>query len=195
MVPYKIFYTKGVGVHKDKLVAFELALRDAGIQKLNLVNVSSIFPPNCKIISREEGVKLLNPGQITFCVMARAESNEPNRLMAASIGLALPADKNSYGYLSEHHSFGETGEKSGEYAEDLAATMLGSTLGIEVDPNSAWEEREQAYKASEQVIKTTHVVQSAEGNKVGLWTAVVAAAVFLPPPQEIQIYEENNKNT
>lgn len=180
MVPAKLFLTKGVGVHKDKLASFESALRNAGIEKCNLVYVSSILPPNCKIISKEEGLKLLKPGQIAFCVMARMESNEPNRLMASSIGVAVPKEIDKhYGYLSEHHCFGETAKKAGDYAEDLAASMLATTLGIEFDPDTAWEEREQVYKASGQIFKTTSICQSAEGNKNGLWTTVIAAAVLL----------------
>src|SRR3989344_5078188 len=136
-VPAKIFFTKGVGVHKDALAAFESALRDAGIEKYNLVYVSSILPPNCKIIPKEEGLKDLKAGQILFVVMARSETNEPNRLIASSIGIAIPKNSENYGYLSEHHSYGETAKKSGEYAEDLAATMLASTLGIEFDPDTA----------------------------------------------------------
>jgi len=120
-VPTKIFFTKGVGRHKDYLQSFELALRDAKIEKCNLVTVSSIFPPGCKRIPTDEGLKLLQPGQITFAVMARNATNEPNRLIAASIGVAQPAESSTYGYLSEHHPFGETDEKAGEYAEDLAA--------------------------------------------------------------------------
>ncbi len=178
-IPTKMFYVKGVGVHKDMLASFELALRDAGIQKCNLVKVSSIFPPKCKIISKDEGIKLLKPGQITFCVMARNETNEPNRLISASIGLAIPKSEENYGYLSEHHACGETDERSGEYAEDLAATMLATTLGVEFDPNQAWEEREQIYKTSGHIFKTTHISQSAEGNKNSLWTSVLAAAIFI----------------
>jgi len=179
MVPKKVFFVKGSGVNKDRLASFEAALREAGIEKCNLVYVSSILPPNCKIVSKEEGVKQLSPGDITFCVMARTDTSEPNRLISSSIGVASPSDNSHYGYLSEHHGFGETREKTGEYAEDLAATMLATTLGIEFDPNQAWEEREQIYKASGHFFKTTHVVQSAEGNKNGLWTTVIAAAVFL----------------
>lgn len=178
-IPGKLFLTKGVGVHKDKLASFELALRDAGIEKCNLVTVSSIFPPNCKRISKEEGLSLLKAGAITFCVMARIDTNEPNRLVSASIGLAQPRDSNTYGYISEHHAYGEKGEKSGDYAEDLAATMLATTLGIEFNPDTAWEEREQQYKASGQIFKTTNITQSAEGNKEGLWTSVVALVVFV----------------
>jgi len=165
-------------MHKDKLASFELALRDAGIEKCNLVQVSSILPPNCKMIYREEGLRHLCPGQITFCVLARNDTNEPNRLISAAIGVAIPKDNNLYRYLSEHHSYGEVGKKAGEYAEDLAATMLATTLGIEFDINKAWDERKQIYKASGHIFRTTHICQSAEGNKVGLWTTVIAAAVF-----------------
>jgi len=182
--PTKIFFVKGVGIHKDKLASFEAALRDAGIEKCNLVYVSSIFPPHCKILQKDEGLKILKPGQITYCVMARNETCEPNRLIASAIGLAVPKDENNYGYLSEHHAFGETDEKAGEYAEDLAASMLATTLGVEFDSNKAWEEREQIYKASGHIFKTTHICQSAEGNKNGLWTTTISAAVFL--------HEENN---
>lgn len=179
-VPKKMFLTKGVGVHRDRLASFELALRSAGIEKCNLVYVSSIYPPQCKIISKSEGEKLLKPGQITFCVMARTETNEPNRLISSAIGLAIPSDrKNTYGYLSEHHGYGEVALKSGEYAEDLAATMLATTLGIPFDPDSAWDERKQVYNASEHIFKTRNIVQSAEGNKDGLWTTVLATAVFI----------------
>jgi arginine decarboxylase len=178
-VPKKMFLTKGVGVHKQKLASFELALRNAGIEKYNLVYVSSIFPPNCEMISKEEGLKSLNPGQIVFCVMARSETNEPNRLVSSAVGIALPKDKSQHGYLSEHHGYGQKAEIAGEYAEDLAATMLATTLGLEFDPAKAWEEREQEYKASGQVFKTSNTCQTAEGNKDGLWTTVIAVAVLI----------------
>lgn len=179
-VPTKIFFTKGVGRHKDYLSSFELALRSAGVEICNLVTVSSIFPPNCKRISKEEGLKLLTPGQITFCVMARNSTNEPNRLIASSIGVALPAEPGMYGYLSEHHPFGETEKNAGEYAEDLAATMLATTLGVEFNPDTDWSERENQYKMSGKIVRSFNITQSAEGDKHGLWTTVLALGIFLP---------------
>ncbi len=181
MIADKIFLTKGVGVHKEQLTSFEIALRDAGIAPFNLVYVSSIYPPNCKRVTREDGLAYLKPGEIVYCVMSKNATNEPNRLVAASVGLAIPADSNSYGYISEHHVFGETDEKAGEYAEDLAASMLASTLGIEFNPDQAWDEREQIFKMSGKIVKTTNITQSAQGNKNGLWTTVIAAVVFVCP--------------
>jgi len=185
ILPEKVFFTKGVGRHKEKLASFELALRDAGIEKCNLVTVSSIYPPNCKIISKEKGLSELKPGQVVFCVMARAETNEANRLIAASVGCAVPSDPNAYGYLSEHHSFGETDEKAGDYAEDLAAKMLATTLGIEFDPNASYDELKQTWKISDKIVKTTNITQSATG-KADLWTSVIAAAVFVYEDHRIQ---------
>src|SRR5947209_383061 len=134
-VPKRMFLTKGVGKHREKLTSFELALRSAGIAACNLVRVSSIFPPRCKLVSRDKGVKELKPGQVTFVVMSENSTREPHRLIAASVGVAIPADRNTFGYLSEHHSFGQTEVVAGEYAEELAAEMLAATLGVEVAPD------------------------------------------------------------
>ncbi len=178
MVPSRVFLTKGVGVHKERLQSFEIALRMAGIEKCNLVTVSSIFPPHCKIISKKAGLAMLSAGEITFCVMARMDSNEPNRLMAASVGLAMPSDSSQYGYLSEHHAYGETEDKAGDYAEDLAACMLATTLGVEFNEDDSWNARKEVWKINDQIYKTRNMTQSAEGHKKGLWTTVMAAAVF-----------------
>jgi len=179
LVPNNVFLTKGVGKHRDKLQSFELALRSAGIEKCNLVQVSSILPPNCKIMPRARGIELIKPGQITFTVLAKNQTNEPNRLLVASIGIAVPADKSGYGYISEYHSFGETANTAGDYSEDLAATMLATTQGIEFNPETAWDERKQVYKMSGKVYKTSNITQSTRGDKAGLWTTVIAAVVFL----------------
>jgi arginine decarboxylase len=178
-VPKMMFFTKGKGVHKDYLTSFELALREAEIADLNLVSVSSILPPRCRIVSRQEGRKHLLPGQVTFAIMARAATNEPNRLVAASIGLARPADESQYGYLSEHHPTGETAQKAGDYAEDMAMEMLATTLGLPNDPSLAWNEKEEQWRLSSKIYRTQNFTQSAEGHKDGLWTTVVSAAVLI----------------
>jgi arginine decarboxylase len=179
MVPKKLFFTKGVGKHEEKLASFEFALRNAGIEKFNLVKVSSILPPGCKIVSRKRGLRELETGQIVHCVLSQNSSNEPRRLLATSIGCAIPADRGNYGYLSEHHSFGEVEEKAGAYAEDLAASMLASTLGIMLDIDKSWDERKEVWKMSGKIVKTRNTTQSAMVPKDGKWTTVVAAAVFI----------------
>ncbi len=181
LIPKKMFFTKGVGTHKAELRSFELALRDAGIEKSNLVNVSSILPPHCEIISRNEGVKEIIPGMITFVVMARCCSDEPHRLIASSVGCAIPADSNAYGYLSEHHAFGQSEKVAGDMAEYLAVSMLASTLGIDIDEDSDSKTAKQEHEVvlKDKIVRTSNITQTAIINPDGRYTTVVAAAVFL----------------
>lgn len=179
-VPTRLFLTKGCGTHREKLQSFELALRDAGIAQFNLVRVSSILPPNVKIVPRKSGGQLLNPGQVVFCVMSDGATNEPHRLVASSVGLGIPKNPDHYGYLSEHHSYGQTEEEAGDYCEDLAAEMLASTLGVKFDPDKNWNERKGTWTISGEIVKTMNITQSAIGHKNGFWTTTVAAAIFIP---------------
>ncbi len=179
MVPRRLFFTKGVGRHKERLTSFEMALRDAGVASQNLVRVSSIFPPNAKLISRKEGLTYLSPGEVVFAVIAENSTREPHRLVTSSIGVAIPTDRNTYGYLSEHHSFGETEEQAGEYAEELAAEMLATTLDVEFDPDKSWDEKKEIYKISNKIVRTANVTQSAVGDRRGLWTTTLAAAILI----------------
>jgi arginine decarboxylase len=179
-VSKKMFLTKGVGRHREKLNSFEMALRDAGIAHFNIVRVSSIFPPGCKIIPKTQGLKYLRAGEIVFCVMSQSETNEPHRLIASSIGIAIPKKPGAHGYLSEHHSYGQTDTVAGDYAEDLAAQMLATIHGVEFDPETSYDERKEIWKISGQIYRTMNTVQSAVGDKRGRWTTVVSAAVLIP---------------
>ena len=177
LVPKEMFLTKGVGRHREQLTSFELALRDAGIEHVNLVTVSSIFPPRCKLIPRKRGEQMLEDGQVVFAVMSRTSTDEAFRMAACSIGVAIPGDPKKYGYLSEHHAYGQNERTAGDYAEDLAASMLASTLGIELDLDRAWNERKKEWKIGRQIVRTSNICQTALG-KSGLWTTVIAAGVF-----------------
>lgn len=179
IIPKKVFLTKGVGVHKHKLTSFEMALRNADIAQFNIVRVSSIFPPYCKLIPRAAGLKYLIPGQIVYAVLSENATNEPNRQIASSVGVAIPSMQEQYGYLSEHHSFGESEKKAGDYAEDLAACMLATILGVRFDPDASYDEKKEQWKISGEIVKTTNCTQSARGAKDGCWTTVVTASVFI----------------
>ncbi|MFH0922178.1 MAG: arginine decarboxylase, pyruvoyl-dependent [Fibrobacterota bacterium] len=179
LIAQKVFLTRGVGVHKRKLASFEMALRNAQIEDFNLVRVSSIYPPKAQLISRTEGLRYLKPGQIVFCVMSDVATDEPARRIAASVGIARPVDRTRYGYLSEHHSFGETGKQAGDFAEDLAAEMLGSTMGLDINVDKAWDEKRGIYRFPKNIIKTQNITATATGDKKGLWTTCVAACIFI----------------
>ena len=179
LVAKKLFLTKGIGVAEDKLTSFEFALRDAGIAGTNIVLISSIFPPKAKLIPRKDGLKLIKPGQVLFTIYSRNQTNEPHRLVSASVGVAQPKDTSKYGYLSEYESFGQDERKTGDYAEDIAAQMLASSLGIPFDIDKSWDEKRQQWTISGQIYKTKNITQTAKGDKNGKWTTVFAAAVLI----------------
>ena len=179
LVAKQLFLTKGKGVHEDKLTSFEYALRDAGIAGTNIVLISSIFPPHAKLISRKEGLKLIRPGQILFTIYSKNQTSEPHRLIASSVGIAIPKDPTRYGYLSEHESFGQTEKAAGDYAEDIAAQMLASSLGIPFDIDKSWDEKRQQWNISGEIYRTQNITQTAVGNKDGKWTTVFAAACLI----------------
>jgi len=177
-VPTKAFLTKGVGRHKEKLTSFEMALRDAHLANFNLVRVSSIFPPHCDLLDREEGLSQLRPGQVVFAVIAESSTNEPSRLVAASIGLAMPADASHHGYISEHHSYGQNEVAAGDYAEDLAASMLATVLGVPFNSDQDWDQRREQWMLSGEIVRTMNVTSTAECAGDGRWTTVVSAVCF-----------------
>ncbi len=178
-VPRRLFLTRGTGVHREKLSSFEMALRDAGIAHLNLVRVSSIFPPGCRIVSLEEGLAALEPGEVVFVVLSENATNEPGRRIAASVGIAIPADPHQYGYLSEHHAYGQTEQEAGDYAEDLAAGMLATVLGVPFDLDRDYNARKEQYRVGGLIVDSTSITQTAVGHEDGLWTTVIAAAVLI----------------
>ncbi len=179
LVPKKLFLTRGKGIHEDRLTSFEYALREAGIAGTNVVLISSIFPPSAKLISRNQGLKLIKSGQILFTIYSKNQTNEPHRLIASSVGVAQPSDKSHYGYLSEYESFGQTEKEAGDYAEDIAAQMLASSLGIPFDIDKSWDEKRQQWNISGEIYKTSNITQTAIGDKKGRWTTVFAAAVMI----------------
>lgn len=177
-LPTRAFLTQGVGRHKEKLTSFEEALREAGVAQYNLVRVSSIWPPHCKVVSRKRGIKQLKPGQVVFAVVAEAATNEPSRRATASVGLAIPADSAHHGYISEHHAFGVGKRSAGDYAEDLAASMLATVLGVPFDPEQAWDERKEQWRLSGEIVRSTNISCTAEARDDGRWVTVVSAVVF-----------------
>lgn len=160
LVPEKLFFTSGVGRHADHLVSFGMALRDAGIEHLNLVTVSSIVPPGCLIIPKAEGIPELASGEIAFVVLSRNATDEPDRLISASIGCALPRDAGRFGYLAEYHTSSKNKDETLKYASDLAAEMC-TTL------------------SDDGTTKRTGVARDAVSGQG--WTTAVCAAVFLMP--------------
>ncbi|MDG1545589.1 MAG: arginine decarboxylase, pyruvoyl-dependent [Candidatus Poseidoniia archaeon] len=178
-VPKKIFLTKGKGISKERLTSFELALREAGIASLNLITVSSILPPNCEFVTKEEGIKFLKPGQVVPVVLARSDSNTSDDIVSSGVGVAIPKNNEHYGYLSEHHCIGMDDYSMEEYVEDLAAEMLATTYGVNFDPDASWDEKRELWKIDNRIVKTKSIIQTAELDTEGYWCTTVCAAVLI----------------
>src|SRR6056297_1902687 len=118
-VPKKIFFTKGVGIAKSEQISYIRALTDAKLAKYNLIQVSSIVPPNCKKITPKEGLQNLQPGQTLYVVLARISSNIPNQQIAASIGVAKPYHPKIHGYLAEYENINQSSEEVAKFSEDM----------------------------------------------------------------------------
>jgi arginine decarboxylase len=178
LVPSKVFLTRGQGRHREKLVSFEKALREAGIAPFNLVRVSSIFPPQARFVTRAAGLRFLEPGQILFVVLSENATDEPGRLITASIGAAVPDDPSHYGYLAEHSDAGRTGRETGLHTEYLAAEMLATKLGGRIEEPPPGRPAAAFHVSNGLALKTRSVTQAAKG-EAGLWTTVLAAAVLI----------------
>jgi arginine decarboxylase len=178
LLPTKVFLVRGQGRHKEKLVSFEKALREAGIAPFNLVRVSSIYPPHCRFVTKAAGLKLLKPGQILFVVLSENVTDEPGRLITASIGMAVPDDPARYGYLAEHSDAGKTGKETSRHTEYLAAEMLATKLGERLKEPEPGKPAASFRVSNGLSLKTRSITQTATG-EAGLWTTAVAAAVLI----------------
>lgn len=100
LIPREFFVTSGVGMDSERAAAFDFALYDAGIGECNLVGVSSILP--AKAIETERSKVILTPGEITFCVMSRADGKS-GEVIGAGIGYGRMVGENGSGIICEHH--------------------------------------------------------------------------------------------
>lgn len=164
-IPKYAFFISGTGGHADRLQAFDQALLAAGPLAHNLVTVSSIMPAACEIISPEEGFKKLTPGQITFCVMARQDTNTPNEHASAAVGVVKTEDPTKFGYISEYHGDAEGEDAAREIAVRLAVEMYERKINASVQ-DLAMERMEAT---------ATSIKQPGDAT----WVSAVAICIFV----------------
>lgn len=180
LVPKRIFFVKGKGFSTNsELRSFEEALRDARIEKFNIVRVSSIIPPYCKEVGKEEGLKELKAGQIIYSVMSKISSNKRDKVISASIGVAKPLKKEDYGYLSEKHSIDEDPKIVSKLTEELAVEMFATTHGYSIDSNVSFKENKEIFKDDKKILETKSITESTLVKIEGEWATVIAAAIFI----------------
>jgi arginine decarboxylase len=144
-------------VDKDSLISFGIALQNAGIGPFNLVKVSSIIPPGCNLIDKERGIKLLSPGQILYCVLAK-KCTSTDEVITAAVGAAIAANQADVGCLYELTETGKSKAQTAGDVEKLTSELLQKSLGLHES-------------------KTLSIVSEATG-KDSMFTTVIAAAVF-----------------
>ncbi len=180
-VPRKLFLTKGLGRHEDRLVSLALAVRNARIAQLNLVQVTGgILPPQCELVTAQEGLRRLAPGQIVHAIVSTAATNEPYRVVAASTAVAMPKDRSRPGCLAARDSAGESEQQAALRTEELAVAQLAALLGIELDRRAAYDANQDLWTLARDVVITRSVTQAVSGDRSGHWTSVIAAALFMP---------------
>src|SRR5215213_8131719 len=180
IIPTKFFLTKGTGVHEKEMRAYEEALRDAGVHTGNFIKTSSVVPPGCQLISRQQGVRLIKPGQITFAVMAESQTNEPGQIITAGIGMARPKDPSHYGYLTELESIiGRTPEDVEQDVIEMAIENLVTEWNPKFDGDKVYRKGKKNYRLERRDIEVDSIVESAKGAEKNQYTIVMALAVFI----------------
>jgi pyruvoyl-dependent arginine decarboxylase len=100
-VPTRVFFVSGVGTHAMERVALQHAMREAGVADGNLLKVSSVIAPGCRIIPADEGRRLLRPGNMVYAVIATAQTDEPHQRVTTALAWAKPEKPGVPGYIAE----------------------------------------------------------------------------------------------
>lgn len=162
MIPRAFFVTAGAGMDPEQANAFDRALQAAGISECNLVEVSSILPANAQETARDS-VRLL-PGEITFCVLSRADG-ATGEMIGAGIGYGWLGSQNergevqrAYGIICEHH---------GHYSRTYLAEKIREKLA------------RMAELRGTRLLKMEVLAESVEVERGCAFGSVVVALVFL----------------
>jgi len=78
-------------------------LLHAGIGNTNIVKMSSIVPPHCKLVAPIA----LPAGALVPAAYAAITSDTPGEIIAAGVAIALPTDENQNGLIMEYSAKGE----------------------------------------------------------------------------------------
>lgn len=113
----EVSLTKGASEGPTKLNAFDNALLEAEIGNVNLIPVSSMLPPNTRIIPMPK----LQPGEMTNCVLAHQYSENPGDKIAAVIAFCQAEEM---GCVIELTGINKTQTELKEEAKYMAEYMM-----------------------------------------------------------------------
>jgi arginine decarboxylase len=181
IVPRKVFVTKGMGIHQKQLTSRELAMTNAGVEKMNMIKASSIIPPRCEIVPLRKGKQELMIGQMAFAILAQCSTNEPYKRISAAIGIAKPDDPDAYGFfteIEEDQGYGKTEEAAAEEVMYLAISNLAMSWRADWN-DKMFDPKKKLYRIKNKTVRVSNVTQSASGDKDGKYTTAFVAAVFV----------------
>lgn len=98
----KINLSQGIGTGPTELSAFDQALVDAGVANFNLIYLSSVLPPDSKVVINKTADKPDGGwGDRLYVVMAQKRTSQRNQEVWAGIGWIQDEDT-KHGLLVEH---------------------------------------------------------------------------------------------
>lgn len=187
-IPARVFFVSGTATHQLERVALQRAMREAGVADCNLVKVSSLIPPEARIIPSAEGRRLLHPGNIVHAVIAQAQTNEPHQRISTAIAWAKPDRLDVPGYIAELEEDLAKG-KSAATAEmtvgEEALEIMAMRLRTKVDAKRAWERRgrSRTVRIGRTTVHTgslsVSIVGPEEQDGESPWAAAFVAAIYV----------------
>jgi len=178
IVPKQMFFTKGVGYHRNKLQALNQRFVMPASRSATLLRYRASSRRNVRLSLRPRGSRNSKQGKSPSLFLPRGDSG--TKPSGFCIRRSCTTEKQEAIRLYQRTPwFWPDSQEGFDFAEDLAATMLASTLGIELDPDKDWNERKMVYQVGERQFVSRSTAQTARGHKDSLWTTVIACAVML----------------
>ena len=138
-VPYEYFMTSGAGESDagSKGLPFETgsydeALTNAGIENANVIEYTSVIPTDAKEISKTEGLKRLQWGEVLECIKAQANGNKGSMISAAVMTTSVYCPKGIYlgGFACEYSGSGTKAESEKSLETSIAGIIERRKYGI-----------------------------------------------------------------
>ena len=143
-LPYEYFITQGKGESNAgskglpyETGSYDAALFNAGIQNANVIEYTSVMPTESKEISREEGLKRLQWGEVLECIKAQANGKRGSKISAAVITTSVTDPKGKYlgGFACEYSGSGTKEDAGKSLMESIVGMIERRGYGIMKNPS------------------------------------------------------------
>jgi arginine decarboxylase len=131
-VPYEYFITTGKGESNAgseglpyETGSYDAALTDAGIQNTNVIEYTSVMPTESKEITKEEGLKRLQWGEVLECIKAQANGKRGSKISAAVMTTTIidPRGKFLGGFACEYSGSGTKKEAEKSLSQSISGMI------------------------------------------------------------------------